>query len=536
MSEYHNHCMSLATVPDLVSRIIERRGGDIRHAAEELGVSPATLSRWRSGDARPRSQLEQRLRTLAAESDDLISLLATQHNHHRLVQLENSVSETLNSLREEFHRSASISTRQEVLDLVAGLIFAHVVSIDNGGEGIGPHLAINGENSVDGLNRFLAEIFAIHLQGLWRKSFTALKPTDERFCQALFNIFAKNASAFRDLHNAGRDDLINEVFSRFMSTSFVDEKEMGQYLTPPEIVRFMVQIGLEAIAKEKGETLFDVNTGFGFLLDPSCGVGSFLAEATRGMYEILRTRLNVCDASNWISRFVSERVVGIDKSERMIRLAAINLSLFGADARKLYVANALARAGSESSVGRALEGQVQLILTNPPFGATFSGADIFESEIAKSRRKMESEILFLERYVDWLAPGGIVISVVPDSVLVNKSIFSELRDFLLKSCQVEAVISLPSVTFAAAGTSTKTSILVLRKCGQQSHERTTYFAEANDVGFDVITRSGQRRRIRTAQNDLSTLIDEYLGRRPLKKGRRHVLLRSAERWDAPYHV
>lgn len=164
------------------------------------------------------------MRTLATGTGDLISVLATSNEHQRLVQLENSISNTLNSLREEFHRLASVTTRQEVLDLVASLVFAHVVSIDNGGHGIGPHLIDNGTNAVEALNRFLSETFSSRLQAFWRRSFVPVKSSDEKFSQALLQIFASEPAAFRELHYAGRDDLINEVFSRFMSTSFVDER------------------------------------------------------------------------------------------------------------------------------------------------------------------------------------------------------------------------------------------------------------------------------------------------------------------------
>jgi len=467
---------------------------------------------------------------------DLLSLIATPEKHDRLVQLENSIANTLNSLREEFHRSASVSTRQEVLDLVAGLVFAHVISIDNGGQGIGPYLTNDGDSAADALNRFIGHTFATHLRGSWRRSFTSLKAQDERFAQELLQIFKNDAAAFRDLHNAGRDDLINEVFSRFMSTSFVDEKEMGQYLTPPEIVRFMVEIGLNAVTEYEHEALATNGAGFGFLLDPSCGVGSFLAEAIRRIFARERANRSVADASSWVSRFVSDHVIGIDKSERMVRLAAINLSLFGAAARKLYVANALARSGADGNIGKALEGQVQLILTNPPFGATFSGSDIAGFEIGKGKRKVESEILFLERYVDWLAPRGVIVSVVPDSVLVNRGAFAELRELLFKLCNVEGVFSLPPVTFAGAGTSTKTSILLMRKRVDGEQRRSTYFGEAREVGFDVITRAGQRRRVRTGRNDLPAILGEFLGKRSMENGRRHILSPEANRWDAAYHI
>lgn len=128
-------------------------------------------------------------------------------------------------------------------------------------------------------------------------------------------------------------------------------------------------------------------------------------------------------------------------------------------------------------------------------------------------------------------------TVVPDSVLVNRAAFSELRRWLRDRCRVEAVFSLPSATFAAAGTSTKTSVLVLRKHDEKKAvENSTYFGEAREVGFDVITRSGQRRRVRNSRTDLPALAAEYRGNKKVGLGRRVKLAPDAERWDAAYHV
>jgi len=96
----------------------------------------------------------------------------------------------------------------------------------------------------------------------------------------LLQIFKNDAAAFRDLHNAGRDDLINEVFSRFMSTSFVDEKKWDNISHRPEIVRFMVEIGSTRY-RIRHEALATNGAGFGFLLDPRVASGPFLAEAIR---------------------------------------------------------------------------------------------------------------------------------------------------------------------------------------------------------------------------------------------------------------
>jgi len=535
-------------IPDLVARLIASSGGNVQKAAEGIGISTATLSRWRLGQTRPRRQQEERMRALVDGPGDLVQMAERPRVGSRLERLEEAISRTLHALREEFHRTASVSKRQEVLDLVAALFFAHVTSIDGGGRGIGEHLRSEGA-AVVALNRFVRTALAAHLPVRnggaklgghleLERFFAPLTDNDEPFANHLLHIFERDASAFRELHEAGRDDLINEVFSRFMSTSFVDEKEMGQYLTPPEITRFMVEVGFHALMPEARGRLLDpdAKSDRGIVLDPSCGVGSFLAETIRYFHAVVRRNHDSYAAGHWLSQFVEQHVVGIDKSERMLRLAMINLGLFGAKAANLRLANALARNGSDGEFCSGLEGRIELVLTNPPFGASFRGEDIHGFAMGRGRTKAESEVLFLERYIDWLAPGGVVASVVPDSILVNRKAFAELRRWLHRRCSIEGVFSLPPVTFGATGTSTKTSVLVLRKHARTVVRTLTYFGEAREVGFDVVTRSGQRRRIRSSRTDLPLLLAEYLSESALKLGRRGVLDDTENRWDAAFHI
>ena len=231
------------------------------------------------------------------------------------------------------------------------------------------------------------------------------------------------------------------------------KRRWGQYLTPPEITRFMVEAGFHALTPEARGRLLNPNLpkDAGVILDPSCGVGSFLAETIRFAHGAMRHSYKTPEVNRWLGRFVGQHVVGIDKSDRMLRLAMINLGLFGAKAANLKLANSLAKRGVESDFCSSLEGKVELILTNPPFGASFSGDDLEGFVMGHGRARAESEVLFLERYVDWLMPGGVVASVVPDSILVNRNAFADLRRWLFDRCSVDAVFSLPPVTFGATG-------------------------------------------------------------------------------------
>src|SRR5665213_387506 len=124
--------MQAIQIPELVSLFIGMNDGNVEQAAKKLGVSSSNLSRWKSGQSRPRPQLESRLRSIVEGTGDLVVIANTSIEEAHVRRLEEGIAGTIHELREEFHRTASISTRQEVLDLVAALFFSHVTSIDRG--------------------------------------------------------------------------------------------------------------------------------------------------------------------------------------------------------------------------------------------------------------------------------------------------------------------------------------------------------------------------------------------------------------------
>src|SRR5262249_999755 len=152
---------------------------------------------------------------------------------------------------------------------------------------------------------------------------------------------------------------------------------------------------------------------------------------------------------------------GIDKSERMIKLALTNMAMFGFPTAHLDLANSLLRHGQDNKITSRYINSAGLILTNPPFGAEFAAEHLKGYYISKTPEAgggtINSEILFMERYLEWLRPGGQLLAIVPDSILTNKGIFDALRRQMRDVIEIRAVVSLPSVTFAASGTSTKTS-------------------------------------------------------------------------------
>jgi type I restriction enzyme S subunit len=113
-----------------------------------------------------------------------------------------------------------------------------------------------------------------------------------------------------------------------------------------------------------------------------------------------------------------------------------------------------------------------------------------------------------------------------------------LRKGLAEEVAICSVTSLPSITFASAGTTTKTSILHLKKTEKQTRHSSA-FAICNDVGFNVVTKGSIRQKISTGTSDLPQIFRNLTSSRPKNESMTIRWIRNAEqedRWDASFHA
>ncbi|MGA2240448.1 MAG: N-6 DNA methylase [Verrucomicrobiota bacterium] len=544
------------SVEKVLKAVLDFHAGDPQLLAVQLKASPASVQRWVTGAAKPRPAYEAKLRKIYSELVSQPSELKETPPAYRVTphhpMITEAVDATLRSIREILHKRAHLSSRSQALDELSKLLFAHVEGLRRGNGGISRQaVARNGQSLAAALKEHVDETIRQSLPESLAHSVDArdfelkLKPQENELAAELvecFETLQRQTSSF----SFSGFDILNEVFGKFLADSFIDEKELGQYLTPPEVVRFMIGLAIHGLSDSELEMLCDPKrcADFGLILDPSCGVASFLAETVHQLQERMKERIQ--DAKQreaWLNALLGRVVVGIDKSERMVRLALTNIAMFGFPMARLHLANSLARNGADAKLTDSLAGKVRLILTNPPFGASFQGNDLVKYKIATqwSRRfpgRLDSEILFMERYLDWLAPGGQLIAIVPDSILTNKAVFEELRRGIANDIDLCTVVSLPSVTFGVAGTNTKTSILHLRKKSKANgSSQCTAFAICQDIGFTVATKANQRMKIVQGEGDLPRILNEITEPPPKSNLVRwledaHVL----ERWDAQHHA
>lgn len=198
-----------------------------------------------------------------------------------------------------------------------------------------------------------------------------------------------------------RVDALDAIFEALVSR--VAKGQKGQFFTPRTVVDFVIR----TLAPNKGE----------LVVDPACGSGAFLAHAR--MHGGARVVTRGCDV----------------------------------DARAVRVAKLLAVVGgtAESSIVRddglrtaALErATADVVATNPPFAGR---ADPSGFEVARLVRTPERDVLFIERSLDLLRPGGRLGIVLPYNKAAGES-FARLRRWLIDRARVTAVVGLPRETF-----------------------------------------------------------------------------------------
>jgi len=112
-----------------------------------------------------------------------------------------------------------------------------------------------------------------------------------------------------------------------------------------------------------------------------------------------------------------------------------------------------------------------ILMTNPPFAGEMTDSELlrqyeFAKKKGKLKSKMERHLLFIERSLTAIKPGGRIAIVLPQGVLNNTNM-EWIREWLFDKARILAVIGLHQNTFKlpapAKGTGTKTSVLFLEK-------------------------------------------------------------------------
>jgi type I restriction enzyme M protein len=387
----------------------------------------------------------------------------------------------------------------------------------------------------------------------------------------------KEKASLKDVAN----DVLGRAFDVFLRANFDSKGGLAIYLTPAPVKQAMLEIAFHDILEETPEILSardaDGKPSFRYC-DPACGTYGFGVVAhghlRRALNEIGgRETSNDRAREKLFNDMCEQSFVGADSAPIMVTLARVNMAMLGAPkARIFYSTNSL--------ISEQLQPcSFDLICTNPPFGTpkfkkgqenakrdyeermkeilAFYRSDL-EAKEGKSKTSgfeykprvdglamggkpnskgvwqeskatsVDPAVLFLDRCLQLLKPGGRLLIILPDGVLCNSG-DRYVREYIMGKKDettgqfhggkaiVKAVISLPSDTFKLSGTGAKTSVLYLQK----RHERDdgskqfmdepqtdVFMAVADTLGYEV--KNNVEDYSKGLSNDLAKITGAYV--------------------------
>jgi type I restriction enzyme M protein len=275
---------------------------------------------------------------------------------------------------------------------------------------------------------------------------------------------------------------VMDSFFEFM-VSRTAKGSKGQYFTPRYVVEFCVRM----LQPSKTETV----------LDPACGSGGFLVQTLNYVKE--KGKLSKSDVRD----YCATKLWGFDMDSRAVRVAKALMVLSGDGQANIIRLNSLLKTeGQQSLLSNETTSPVltvedicrsrlrkhkgfDVILTNPPFAGEVRENHILENyTLALEKPKVERDILFVERCVQLLRPGGRMAIILPHNKVAADS-FSKMREWLLRRTRILAVVGLGRHTFLPH-THQKASIVFAQK-----REEKDGLLRDSSIFFAVSERDGK---------------------------------------------
>ncbi|WP_181222004.1 HsdM family class I SAM-dependent methyltransferase [Aeromonas veronii] len=251
----------------------------------------------------------------------------------------------------------------------------------------------------------------------------------------------------------GSHDLLGKFYEVFLKYGN-GAKDIGIVLTPRHITEF-------------SSFILNVNSN-DLVYDPACGTGGFLVAA----YD--RVRQNEPDE---VEMFKKHKIFGIEQQANVASLAIVNMIFRGDGKNNIINGDCLAinlnrkvRNGELSAEYQEGEGSrkpVTKVLMNPPFAL---------------KREDEQEFTFIEHALKQMTDGGLLLAVVPVSVMYSGAKDLAWRKRLLENNSVLTVISFPNDLFYPQA-SVEPVIVVIKKGVRHTAESKTLFVRIVDDGF-----------------------------------------------------
>ena len=310
-------------------------------------------------------------------------------------------------------------------------------------------------------------------------------------------------------------DAIGDAFEVFIGPALRGAE--GQFFTPRNVVQLMVDL----VDPKPGESV----------IDPACGSGGFLIGALAHVWASVDVEGG---DKSWSpvqidrrKRDIATRYFrGADKDRFLARVTKAYMALVGDGRGGVFCENTLASPDSWSGDAKARMklGTFDVVLTNPPFGSKISIEDaqvLAQYKLARKWRtdrktsvpeptqdlspRRPPQVLFLERCLALLKPGGRLGIILPESMLGSPS-HRYVREFLMSSARIRGIIAMPEPLFKTSGrsgTHTKVCVVLIENVApNDSYD--IFVADAEWCGHD----SRSNPTIRRLEDGTEELLDD----------------------------
>ncbi len=291
------------------------------------------------------------------------------------------------------------------------------------------------------------------------------------------------------------------AFEVFMVDFF--KGKMGQYFTPREIIKFCV----EMLTPDKSD----------LILDPACGSGGFLLNTMDFVREYAEEHYDEREAWEYWHKFAMNNLYGIEINDQIARVCKMNMIIHDDGHSNVISTDSLQDFSDIKKMHKEFkQNYFDIILTNPPFGANVKASEhpyLEKFELGRKKNKegkennmknQKTEILFIERCINFLKPGtGQMAIVLPDGILTNSSL-QYVRDYLMEKTQILAVVSLPQFAFTHFGAGVKSSLIFVRKKAENEKlgKYPIFMSITEHIGYDATGRKDQK-------NDFDKIYKEF---------------------------
>ena len=309
-------------------------------------------------------------------------------------------------------------------------------------------------------------------------------------------------------------DAVGDAFEVFIGPAL--KGGQGQFFTPRNVVKMIIDL-IDPKSDER-------------VIDPACGSGGFLVEALRHVWQKVDQEGNELGWPKHEIEAEKQKVAircfrGIDKDDFLSKVAKAYMAILGDGRGGVYCENSLFE---ETDWDSRTRNNIQLesfdvVITNPPFGKKLAidseevlkqyelghrwtyNADEDSFEKGQIQDKQPPQILFIERCIEFLKPGGRLGIVLLESIFGMPK-YRYVVDFLQMYTKLLAIVTMPEDPFQPY-THAKCCVLICEKRRRLSgneppHE--IFMAEVKWCGHDS---RGNRTVIKNASGEEEILDD-----------------------------